>query len=240
MNTYFRFGWRLFALLVLATQIDPAHANLSVYPMRVAAEPGKHAEFRVTSQSPSTQFVQVVIKQVLDPGTPQEREIDVAGGARAALLASPAKFAVPGGGSRLVRLIPLQELSEEGVFRAYVEGVGAEANESSVDVDVGQGTTASLKVNLIWGVLVHLLPKGGEMDVRLEGNTLRNAGTLRVGITGVAECDGRDCNEHSWNTTLYPGRQLNLPFERMPGRSVQLSYRLSQDPFQDKAQTLGP
>ncbi|HIE4562745.1 TPA: pilus assembly protein [Stenotrophomonas maltophilia] len=240
MNSHYIFRWRMLALLLLATNAGIAHANLGVYPMRVSAEPGGHAEVRVTSQSPKPQYVQVVIKQVLDAGTPEEREIDVVGGARAALMPSPAKFALPGGGSRLVRLIPLQDLAEEGVFRAYVESVDGGSAESADAVDLGQGASAGLNVNLIWGVLVHLLPKNGLMDVRLEGNALRNTGNVRVGIAGIAECDGKDCLEYPWKGALYPGRQAVLPFERTPGRSVQLRYRLSQDPYQENTRTFVP
>nr|WP_313508402.1 pilus assembly protein [Stenotrophomonas geniculata] len=240
MNSHYILRWRMLALLLLLTNAGIAHANLSVYPMRVSAEPGRHAEVRVTSQSPKPQYVQVVIKQVLDAGTSEEREIDVEGGARAPLMPSPSKFALPGGGSRLVRLIPLQDLAEEGVFRAYVESVDGGIAEGADAVAPGQGANAGLNVNLIWGVLVHLLPKNGHVDLRLEGNALRNAGNVRVGIAGIAECDGKNCHEHPWKGALYPGRQAVLPFERTPDRNVKLRYRLSQDPYQEHTRTLMP
>lgn len=240
MNKHHRLGWRMLALLVLMANIGLANANLNVYPMRVSAEPGRHAEVRVTSQSPNPQYVRVVIKRVLKVGTPEEHEVDVEGGARASLLASPAKFAIPGGGSRLVRLIPLKELTEEGAFRAYVEAVGDDGTESSIDLDLEKGTSAGLSVKLTWGVLVHVLPKNGQMNLQLEGNSLHNTGTLRVGITGVAECDGNHCSEHSWEGALYPGRQATLPFERTAGRTVRLRYRLSNDPYQEREHVLVP
>lgn len=78
------------------------------------------------------------------------------------------------------------------------------------------------------------------MAVQVEGNRLRNTGTLRVGITSIADCDGARCTAHDVSRSLYPGSALELPFPVQPGHTLQLRYRLTRDGYREHVQALAP
>lgn len=238
MNMTFPRRQRLAAIAAAISFIAPhAHANMSVSPMRATVEQGARTDVRVHSQSAEPQFVRVQLKEIVDPGTPDEREVDLAGGARAPLVASPAKFALAAGGNRLVRLVALADVEKERVLRAYFEGVPPDVEPGEEDLT---SSSAGLQLNLIWGVLVHLLPKDGVVDMQLEGNVLRNTGTLRLGLTGASECSGGDCIEHEFRASVFPDAQYRLPFQPAPGRSLTLRYHLSRDRYQVHTRNLQP
>jgi hypothetical protein len=79
------------------------------------------------------------------------------------------------------------------------------------------------------------------VDLKLQGNTLRNTGTLRVGITGASECNASGvCTPRELSKSLYPDAALTLPFQLQPGNTLQLQYRLSNDGYRDHVTTLAP
>lgn len=226
-------------LLLALLPATPALANLNVHPMRVHAEAGKTATVRVHSQSPQPQYVQATVKRILHPATEGEQEIDEAIGGATVMAVTPGKFGLAGGGSRLVRIIPLQPVEVETAFRVYFEGVpGPDDREPGVAV---QGTNATLGVSLVWGVLVNVLPSDGRVEMQLEGSRLVNRGTLRLGVNHVQDCDANGaCTPHEVKRSLYPGAALVLPFVPRPGGRVEIDYRLSHAGYRDHRQTLLP
>lgn len=226
-------------LLMYLLAVSPAaQANMTIYPMRVALEGEVPSEMRVYSRSAQPQFVKVTLKEIIEPATPHEQEVDLSGGARAPLLVSPGRFALPGGGNRMVRIIPLIEVEKETAYRAYFEAVKGD-EPSSMDAPV-EGADASVSVNLVWGTLISLLPRDGVAAMELRGDVLHNTGTLRLGLLGIAECAGATCTPHELSRSLYPGQQLTLPFAPRAGRRIELRYRLTADGFKEHAQTLVP
>lgn len=233
------FSRRLVALLLSMGALSPAaHANMTIYPMRVALQTDKPAEMRVYSKSAQPQFVKITLKEIVDPATAQEQEIDVSSGARAPLLLSPGKFALPGGGNRVVRVIPLLDVEKETAYRAYFEAVKGD-EPSTLDAPV-EGADASVSVNLVWGTLISLLPRDGVAAMALRGDALHNTGTLKLGLLGVAECTGTVCTPHELSRSLYPGQQLKLPFTPRAGQRIELRYRLTADGFKEHTHTLAP
>ncbi|WP_447595464.1 pilus assembly protein [Stenotrophomonas rhizophila] len=225
---------RLLPLLLLWAA--PVHANLTVHPMRTWVDAKRGAQIRVYSQSTQPQYVQLSIRRIVDPADANEQEVEVEPG-EAALAITPGKFALAGGGNRLIRVIPLQPVEQETAYRVYFEGVRGPEDAA---VEVAEGTQASVGVNLVWGALVNVLPADGSVDVRVQDGQLRNTGTLRLGITSVATCDGSRCTAHDVSRSLYPGNALQLPFAVQPGHTVQLRYRLTRDGYREHVQTLVP
>ncbi|GAB3062803.1 pilus assembly protein [Stenotrophomonas tumulicola] len=216
--------------------VPTAHANLTVHPMRTAVGPARGAEIRVYSQSPRGQFVRVSIKRIVAPAGTDEHEVEVEADA-SAFVVTPARFALAGGSNRLVRLLPLHPVHEETAYRVYIEGMRGPEDEPSTAIGDAQ---ASLGVSLVWGALVNVLPADGEVAAEVHDGRLRNTGTLRLGIIGIADCTGMQCTPHEVARSLYPGASMALPFDVLPGHQLQLRYRLSNDGFREHTHTLEP
>ncbi|WP_313140527.1 pilus assembly protein [Stenotrophomonas sp.] len=228
-----KFVATLLPLVLLAA--PPAYANLTVHPMRTSVEGKRSAQIRVYSQSTQAQYVQASLRRIDNPASAEEREVEIEPN-EAAITITPGKFALSGGGNRLIRLIPLQLVDKETAYRVYFEGVrGPEETERD-----GDGTSrANVGVSLVWGALVNVLPANGEVSLRLQGNTLHNTGTLRVGITSIAECSSAGaCTAHDVSHSLYPDAGLELPFQPKPGSTLQLRYRLTRDGYREHVQTV--
>ncbi len=215
----------------------PALANLTVHPMRTSVDARKGAQIRVYSQSPQAQYVQAALRRIEDPAGPDEREVDIDPG-DAAIAITPGKFALAGGGNRLIRVIPLRPVLQETAYRLYFEGV--RGPDESVPAEVGDNARANVGVSLVWGALVNVLPDEGRAVMRVEGSQLRNVGTLRLGITSIADCEGQRCTAHDVSRSVYPGGALQLPFALQPGHTLQLRYRLTRDGYREHVQTLAP
>lgn len=223
----------LFACALLLAAV-PAHANLTVHPMRTSVEARKGAQIRVYSQSTTAQYVQASIRRIDDPASADEREVEIEP-ADAAITITPAKFALAGGANRLIRVIPLQPVEKETAYRVYFEGVRG-PDDAELD---DPATRAAVGMSLVWGALVNVVPANGRVDVRVQGSSLINAGTLRVGLTSVADCDATGaCTAHDVSRSLYPGASLQLPFTPKPGNRLQLRYRLTRDGYREHVQAL--
>ncbi|MCF7752613.1 hypothetical protein KQ945_17775 [Bacillus subtilis subsp. subtilis] len=212
----------------------PAQANLTVHPMRTSVDARKGTQIRVYSQSTQPQYVQATIRRIDSAADADEVEVEVEPG-QAAIAITPGKFALAGGGNRLIRVIPLQPVEHETAYRVYFEGVRG-PDESPLDI--GQGARANLGVSLVWGALVNVLPVDGRLDIQVRGDALHNVGNLRLGITSIADCQGSRCTAHDVSRSLYPGSSLPLPFTLQPGHTVQLRYRLTRDGYREHVQTL--
>lgn len=227
-----------FGLLSIALAAAvPAHANLTVHPMRTSVEVKKGTNIRVYSQSTQPQFVQASIRRIDNAAQADENEVEVEP-AEAAIAITPGKFALAGGGNRLIRIIPLQPVTQETAYRVYFEGVRG-PDETPLEPS-GQGAQANVGVSLVWGALVNVLPDDGTVGFRMDGNQLRNTGTLRLGITSIAECQGSRCTAHDVSRSLYPGSALELPFVPVAGSTLQLRYRLTRDGYREHLQTFAP
>ena len=221
----------LFLLPVLAAQ-----ANLTVHPMRSAVVGQKGTQIRVYSQSPQVQFVQASLQRIVGPADVDEHELAVDPG-EAAIAITPARFALAGGGNRLVRIIPLQAVTEEQAYRVYFEGVrGPDPQDVVVGTD---GARASVGVSLVWGALINVVPDDGVVGMELVGDMLHNTGTLRLGVTTVADCSaGGVCTAHDISRSVYPGSSVRLPIQPEPGHTLQLRYQLTGDGYREHLQLL--
>lgn len=227
------------AAMALLMAAPSAHANLTVHPMRVAVEHQRGAQVRVYSQSAQTQYVQASVKRIVDPASGHEQEVDIEPGQLDAIAVTPGKFALAGGGNRLVRVIPLATVTEETAFRVYFEGVRGEGDESTAPLD--EGAAAQVGVSLVWGALVHVLPADPLADMRLDGAVLHNTGNVRLGVTTVEHCIAKArCETHEVERSIYPGQQWPLPFTASSGDRVRVHYRLSHAGYRAHQRDLTP
>jgi len=214
----------------------PAQANLTVHPMRTSVDVKRGTQIRVYSQSTQPQYIQASLRRIEDPAGAAETEVDVPPD-EAAIAVTPGKFALSGGGNRLIRVIPLQPVERETAYRVYFEGVAGPEEERG---GTAEAASASVGVSLVWGALVNVLPPEGTVQPRVQGNTLHNDGTLRLGVTSIADCMGSRCTAHEVSRSLYPGSSLQLPFTVEAGHTVQLRYRLTRDGYREHVQPLSP
>ena len=225
----------LLSALLLA---PAAQANLTVHPMRTSVDAGKGATVRVYSQSTQPQFVQATVRRIVDPAEAGEHEV-AAEADRAAFALTPVRFALAGGGNRLVRLIPLHPVERETAYRVYFEGV--RPPEAGDVMLATEASSARVGVSLVWGALVNVLPAQGRVGLSVRGDRLHNTGTLRVGITGMEACTpSGTCTAHAVTRSLYPGGSLQLPIGATPDTTLRLRYRLTRDGYREHEQTLTP
>lgn len=69
----------LVGIFLFAIYSGGSLANMSIYPMSVEVGETGATQIRVMSQSDAVQFVKVTEKQIINPGTPQEKEVSVEG-----------------------------------------------------------------------------------------------------------------------------------------------------------------
>lgn len=217
------------SLFTLSALCSTAQANMLVSPMSSAIDTkvSSAAQLRVHSRSDATQYVKVVVKRVINPATAQETEEDAPRSGEAAVTVSPSKFALPAGGSRLVRVIALGTPAKEELYRVNFEPVAPEADEE-------RGPTEKIASNvdfaLVWAPLVRVLPSVRSPSMTVSGKTLKNTGNVRLAVLEAAACesDASDakCDWKSVERSVYPGQTLELPHS-VTKPVWQLKYRLN-------------
>lgn len=203
---------RYLAALSLSFFAEMTMANMSVYPMELNVDSSGAAQIKVASKTDDIQFIRVRQKKILNPGTRQEKEIDVASWKEGGIVVTPEKFALSAGAMRVVRLVSLAPPSRESTWRVYFEGV--KQPDSIIPGRSEQSdATAKLGVNVIWGALVHLAPEKSVVSLSIDPlrGTLRNSGTLRVPLREIGICHTDDsCQWLKEDATIYPDTERKL------------------------------
>ncbi|RSV86547.1 fimbrial protein TcfA [Klebsiella aerogenes] len=213
-------AFRITGLAALLMAVSTASlANLTVYPITKDIDVGQKATtLQVYSKSPQTQYVRVSVRRILNPATPQERE--EAAGSQQGLVASPERFVLPAGATRAVRLISLVTPTQEEAWRVYFEPVASPDDEMN-----DKAQNAKVNVNLVWGVLIRLLPGVARPQLArsADGTQLLNRGNVRLGILKVGHCMPA-CRWQQIDRSVYPGGALSLP-PGMSGGALRVEYR---------------
>ena len=200
--------------------VGTASANMTVSPMKmsVGGESNAPGVIRVFSKSEETQYIKVYVKRVLDPAMPDEREEDAVAWNGKELVVSPAKFALPAGASRAVRVINFAPPEKEEVYRVYFEGVDAPQDDDSSGNAGDRG--AKVSVNVVWGALVRARPAKAAPDFKRVGNMLHNTGNTRIAVSVWGKCTGPSDDVCAWQPiekSVFPGGTLALPAEASTG-----------------------
>ncbi|MDR0242392.1 MAG: cable pilus chaperone CblB [Burkholderia sp.] len=190
-----------------------ASANMLVYPMAASIGAGKEsaAELRIYSKSDATQYVRAIAKRVIDPATDHEREEASMNSGDDAIVISPAKFALPAGGTRLVRVIPLGVPQKEMLYRVYLQPAAAPSDDDSAAKDDVSG---KVNFSLVWAPLVRVLPKTAVPDFDVSNGALTNTGNVRIGLLEAGACrsgqDDASCQWTKFDRSVYPDQHFRL------------------------------
>lgn len=190
-----------------------AIANMVVYPMAasIGADSGPAAELRVYSKSDSTQYVKVIAKRVIDPATDHEREERGMNSGDDAVVISPAKFALPAGSTRLVRVIPLGVPQKEVLYRVYMEPAASLSEDHSAANDAVSG---KVNFSISWAPLIRVLPKTPVPDFEVSNGLLTNTGNVRIGLVDAGACqtetEDSSCQWTKFERSVYPDQQFRM------------------------------
>ncbi|EQC0067436.1 MULTISPECIES: fimbrial protein [Serratia] len=204
---------RVLALLLLFSLFsNVALANMSVYPMELGVDASGTAIIKVASKSDDIQFVRVTQKRILNPGTPHEKEVEIASWKKDGLIVTPAKFALAAGSMRVVRLVSLSPPTTESTWRVYFEGV-KQPDVLLSGENKTRSAEAKLGVNVIWGALVHIAPERPKVSLEINpalGEVI-NTGNVRVPLKEIGFCRANaSCKWIKEDATVYPGTQRKL------------------------------
>ncbi|MDV5139373.1 fimbrial protein [Chimaeribacter arupi] len=192
-----------------------AFANMTIYPMAVGLDAKGEGSVRIFSKTNDVQFVKTTIKKINDPGTPQEKEVEVSAGTDTGLVIMPPKFAVPGGASKTVRFVAMEPVNKEAMYRVLFEGVPS--LDDSPKNQKGNTVTSAVNVNLVWGILVTVPPVNPIIELALsaDNSSLQNHGTQRVKITDIGLCRAetaeKACTWKKENRNIFPDKTYSLP-----------------------------
>ncbi|MCA8300114.1 fimbrial protein [Burkholderia seminalis] len=190
-----------------------AIANMLVYPMAATIGAGNTsaAELRIYSKSDATQYVKAIAKRVTDPATDREREVASMSSGDDAIVISPAKFALPAGGTRLIRVIPLGVPQKEVLYRIYLQPVAAPTDDDSTEKSDVSG---KVNFSLVWAPLIHVLPTTAVPDFDVSNGVLTNTGNVRIGVLDAGACesekDDSSCQWTKFERSVYPDQQFRM------------------------------
>ncbi|WP_047608241.1 fimbria/pilus periplasmic chaperone [Rahnella aquatilis] len=190
-------------------------ANMTIYPMAVGLDTKGEGSVRLLSKTNDVQFVKTKTLKITNPGTPEEKEVDVNSYSGNELVVMPPKFAIPGGSSKLVRFVAMNVPEKEEIYRVMFQAVPS-LDDDHVSEN-GKAIDTEVSVNLVWGILVSIPPLHPRIDVALspDHHFLHNNGTQRIKIINIGLCKhgGKD-KECVWkedNHNLFPEKEYNLP-----------------------------
>jgi len=202
-------------------------ANMTVYPMELNVDSSGTAQITVASKSDDIQFIRVKQKKILNPGTAQEKEIDVPAWQEGGIVVTPEKFALSAGAMRVVRLVSLVPPSKESTWRIYFQGVN-QPDSITLKEQGHSAALAKIGVNVIWGALVHIAPAENHISLALDRThgSLINKGTLRVPLKEIGICDEKDkCRWLKEEATIYPETERKLKtFSQSQGITYKFRY----------------
>lgn len=215
------------AALSLPFFSEMALANMSVYPMELNVDKSGAAQIKVASKTDDIQFIRVRQKKILNPGTPLEKEIDVASWKEGGVVVTPEKFALAAGAMRVFRLVSLAPPEKETTWRVYFEGV-KQPDSIIPGKAESPAATARLGVNVIWGALIHLAPEKSVVSLTIDPlrGTLKNNGTLRVPLREIGVCDAdSSCRWIKEDATIYPDTERKLKtLTKVQGQKYKFRY----------------
>lgn len=218
-------GFIIFSYFTLSSY---ASAGISVYPIEVNLGNSGNTKIEVMSQSDKVSFVKVSEKKIINAGTPQEKEVGVEGVDDGGLIITPLKLAITPGSSRIVRLVTLNPPEKETTWRVYIQEVSAEEFNSVDNNKPQRKASAEVGVNIVWGALVHVLPRRPVFSLGFDPKSgmIFNTGNSRIKIQQIGECSSKgNCVWKKSGASVYPDTHVNVfPFKYNPGASYKVRF----------------
>ncbi|MGB7802316.1 pilus assembly protein PapD [Buttiauxella sp.] len=191
-----------------------AFASITVYPMSVKMNPQGSGQIKTISSSKQTEYIKATIKKIDNPGTKQEKEIDVAQGDSKNLVITPEKFALAAGTTRITRLVNMQTPVMEQVYRVYFSPISSLDNEQAPDTT---SVNNKVGVNISWGALVFVPPLKPEINFTFDAQQRRinNTGTIHIELSRIGLCPDQNndagCKWTPITKKIYPQQSFTLP-----------------------------
>ncbi|TDN60120.1 pilus assembly protein PapD [Scandinavium goeteborgense] len=191
-----------------------AFAAITVYPMSVKLNQQGAGQIKIISGSKQTEYIKATIKKINNPGTNQEKEVDVTQGDNKSLLITPEKFALAAGTTRITRLVNMQMPAAEQVYRVYFNPISSLTDEQAPDTT---GVNNKVGVNISWGALVFVPPQQPEINFTFDAQQRRisNTGTIHVELSRVGICptanNDAGCKWTPVTRKVYPQQTFTLP-----------------------------
>ncbi|EEF2420525.1 hypothetical protein NCL57_004934 [Salmonella enterica] len=219
--------------LVFLVCFKSAEANIAVSPMTVTLTAANKysSSIKVFSNSNETQYIKVTAKRIINPGTPQQKEIASSVDDGGGVVVSPQRFILPSQGSHLVRILPLNIPEKEVVYRIYLSSV---ADDLTNDVNKNEHERgARVSVNITWGVLLYIEPDNEIINLSFnpELRKITNNGNIHAFISEYAFCESeKDCKWHKIERTVYPEGSIEIPDSLLQGKGgVMIRYLSDRD-----------
>lgn len=205
-----------------------SHAAMYVYPMETSVDDSGASQIRVISQDNNVQFVKIKLKQILNPATNKEREVESDMSDASQLIVTPQKIALSAGGERLVRLVSFNPPQKETTWRVYFEGVNEDAYNLNAGENKKTASDAQVGVSIVWGALVHVAPQKeiAKMEYTPSTGRVINTGTVRIPVKELGTCrSSGDCTWEKKELTLYPDCELSMPgVTFLPEKTYKIKY----------------
>ncbi len=190
----------------------PALAGISVNKAVIEFLHGKSTREDIVVRNDGSEqaFVKVEVFEVVNPGTPKEKRVQHANPKEMGLIVSPAKMALPPGGTKMVRMVNFNSpLDKERIYRVKVVPVVSElfAEESGIKMLVG------------YELLVMVRPETPTPLIKAErkGKKLfaTNTGNTNVLMFNGSQCRGENDCEELAAKRMYPGAswEFDLPMD---------------------------
>ncbi|HAG0390714.1 TPA: hypothetical protein G8S59_004010 [Salmonella enterica] len=200
----------ILVLLISLICVESAVANIAVTPMTVtlAAVNKYSSSIKVFSTSNETQYVKVTVKRIVNPGTPQQKEVKSS--IDDGIVTSPQRFILPGQGSHLVRILPLNIPEKEVVYRVYLSSVAGDFTNNDKQHEEG----AHVNINITWGVLLYVEPDDKKIVLSFDPKSgkVTNNGNVHIFISEYGFCKSdKDCAWHKIERTVYPEGSIEIP-----------------------------
>lgn len=228
----------LAALCLCLSFAAPAHAQLAVDRLWIDFDGSENrGDVVLRNESEDRYYISVVPSEIIEPGTENERRVEVPDPEVLGLLVTPNRMIVDPEGMRAIRIVALDaDVESDRVYRVKVTPqVGAIEGSSAGPEDRG----IALKVLAAYDLLVTVRPRNGKAKLTTE-RTAKGIVIRNVGNTNTLLYEGRVCPSPDAGDTqcgdvearrLFPGNEFIVPTTE-PGAVLKFMQRTSayEDP----------
>ena len=162
-----------------------------------------------------TAYVEVKVNEILNPGTDDEKRVEVEKGAKDSLIVSPQKMVIPPKAKKSLRFVTLhKDLKKDKIYRVNVAPVVGQVDAEGSNF---------IKVLIAYDVLVIVRPDQEVVDFDVKRNgkkiTFTNKGNTNVLFRRAEQCPKNSSNPEQCK--IIPGHRLyadtsftqDLPFD---------------------------
>lgn len=223
-----------FSLLILC--ISPAIlAGIAVSPVLLVLD-GDHrsGDFSVINQDPQKiAYVAITVNQAQKPDTPQTKAAPLNDPRKTGLLISPAKLALPPGGTRTVR-VSLMRPPQEHEQRYMLTVAPQEGELTMVKSNSGEDIRAAVHMIVAYGVQIVVPPIHTNTKLLLTRSgreiTATNQGNTIITLHGSQQCASpNQCEKFEGRYELAPGttQKITVP-KALPATFLQRVFNSSE------------